>query len=54
MKIKLTTLGTLLLLCRFAIGTHAAAFTTGNVVVSQYGDGVTTLTSAAAAVSVLE
>jgi hypothetical protein len=54
MKTKLITLGTLLLPCLFVIGTHAAAFTTGNIVVSQYGDGVNTLSSVAAPVAVLE
>jgi hypothetical protein len=55
MKTKLTTLGTLLLPCLFAIGTHAAAFTTGNIVVTQVGDGVGgILTSATTNLSILE
>jgi Lamin Tail Domain/Immunoglobulin I-set domain len=54
MKTKLIALGTLLLLCLFAIGTHAAAFTTGNVIVTQVGDGSAALSAVAAPVFVLE
>jgi hypothetical protein len=55
MKTNLKTLGTLIVLCLLtAAGAQAAAFTTGNVVVTQYGDGSTALTSASAPVAVLE
>jgi hypothetical protein len=54
MKSNLKKIGGLFAIGLFAAGAHAAAFTTGNVVVSQYGDGSTTLSSAAAAVAVLE
>jgi hypothetical protein len=55
MKTNLKTLGTLLLFGLLtAVGAQAAAFATGNVVVTRYGDGSTTLSSAAAPVAVLE
>ena len=54
MKTNLKSIGTLLAIGLFAAGAHAASFTTGNIVVSQYGDGVTALSSAAAPVAVLE
>ncbi len=54
MKTKLTLLTSLLLFCRFAIGTHAAAFTIGNVIVTQVGDGSAALSAVAAPVFVLE
>jgi hypothetical protein len=54
MKSNLKKIGSLLVLGLFAGGAHAAAFTAGNVVVSQYGDGSTALSSAAAPVAVLE
>ena len=54
MKSKLNKIGSLFALGLVAVGAHAGPFTTGNIVVSQYGDGVNALTTASAAVSVLE
>ena len=54
MKTNLIKIGCFMAVCLFAIGTHAAAFTTGNIVVTQYGDGSGALSSAAAPVFVLE
>ena len=55
MNTNLKKIGSLFALGLLAAGAHAAAFTTGNIVVSQYGDGVATLSSTvAAAVSVIE
>jgi hypothetical protein len=55
MKTNLKKVGALLLLgVLTALEAQAAAFTVGNVVVSQYGDGVNALGGAAAPVAVLE
>jgi hypothetical protein len=54
MKINLKKIGSLLALCGLAASAHAAAFTPGNIVVMQYGDGSLTLSSTSAPMSVLE
>ncbi len=54
MKTKLTLLASLLLCGLIAIGARAAAFTFGNVIVTQFGDGSAALSSAATPVFVLE